>query len=166
MASDGNDETSGYGDWRCAGLADDHDVASDRDTGGLCSKRLHPDLEGNDRRRMMRLKRRADTEALKRARVIEERRTAKMASATSVQELEESMDTETGASSSAAALMSAAEAVLAETRETLKSLTVSALQQTHAMIHRTDTTAEEFFQAHKDILGSKPARNSLTSWRA
>ena len=61
------------------------------------------------------------------------------------------MDTERGASSSAAALLVAAEAVLTETRETEDALTVSALQQTHATIHRTDTTAEGFFQAHKDI---------------
>ena len=45
--------------------------------------------------------RRADAEAekaLKRARLLEERRAAKRASATSVQELEESMDAETGTS--------------------------------------------------------------------
>ena len=81
-----------------------------------------------------------------RARVLEERRAAKRASATSVPELDEAKEAETETSSSAAALMVAAEAVLAETRETLEALTVSALQQTHAMIHRTETTAEGFFQ--------------------
>ena len=73
---------------------------------------------------------------LKRARVLEERRATKRASATSVQELEESMDSETGTSSSTAALIVAAEAVQTETRETLEALTVSALEQTPAMIYR------------------------------
>ena len=49
---------------------------------------------------------------------IEERRAAKQASATSVQELEESRNTDTGTSSSAGALMMSAEALLVETRET------------------------------------------------
>ena len=66
-------------------------------------------------------------------------------------ELEESMGTETGTSSSAAALVVAAEAVLADTCETLEALTVSALQQTHATTHRNDTTAEGFSQAHKEM---------------
>ena len=76
--------------------------------------------------------RRADAEAekaLKRARFHGERRAAKRASATSVHELEESTGTETGASNSSAALMVATDAVLAEIRETLMVLTVSALQQ-------------------------------------
>ena len=47
-------------------------------------------------------------------------------------------------------LMIAAEAVLTETRETIEALTVSALQQAHEMSHRSETTAESFFQAHKD----------------
>ena len=51
----------------------------------------------------------------------------------------------------AESLMIAAEAVLTETRETIEALTVSALQQAHEMSHRPETTAESFFQAHKDI---------------
>ena len=47
--------------------------------------------------------------------------------------------------------MIAAEAVLTETRETIEALTVSALQQAHEMSHRPETTAESFFQAHKDM---------------
>ena len=47
--------------------------------------------------------------------------------------------------------MIAAEAILAETRETVEALTVSALQQAHEMSHRPETTAESFFQAHKDM---------------
>ena len=43
------------------------------------------------------------------------------------------------------------EAVLTDTRETVEALTVSALQQTDAMNHRADTTAESLFQAHKDM---------------
>ena len=79
-------------------------------------------------------KRRAEVEAektLKRARELEERKVAKRASAIFVQELEESLDPATGTSSSAAAVMVAAEAVQ-----------FSALQQTHAVIHRAETTAE------------------------
>ena len=83
--------------------------------------------------------RRADAEAekaLKRARLFEERRAAKKASATP-----EEMDT----------MLVAAEAVLTETRETIEALTVSALQQAHEMSHRAETTAESFLQAHKDM---------------
>ena len=92
--------------------------------------------------------RRADAEgekALKRAREIEERRAATRASASSVQELEESMEQRREHPAASGAMMVAAEAALAETRETLKALTVSALQRTHAMIHRTDTTAVGLF---------------------
>ena len=48
-------------------------------------------------------------------------------------------------------MLVAAEAILAETRETVEALTVSALQQAHEMSHRPETTAESFFQAHKDM---------------
>ena len=48
----------------------------------------------------------------------------KQASATSVQELEESRNTETVTSSSAGALMMSAEAVLVETHGTVEALTV------------------------------------------
>ena len=47
--------------------------------------------------------------------------------------------------------MIAAEAVLTETRERIEALTVSALQQADEMSHRPETTAESFFQAHKDM---------------
>ena len=40
---------------------------------------------------------------------------------------------------------------MTETRETVEALTVSALQQAHEMSHRAETTAESFFQAHKDM---------------
>ena len=63
-------------------------------------------------------------------------------------ELEESA---TNAEVSAEAMMIAAEAVLTETRETIEALTISALQQIHVMSHRPETTAENFFQAHKDM---------------
>ena len=63
-------------------------------------------------------------------------------------ELEESA---TNAEVSAESLMIAAEAVLTETRESIEALTVSALQQAHEMSHRPETTAESFFQAHKDM---------------
>ena len=63
-------------------------------------------------------------------------------------ELEESA---TNAEVTAESLMIAAEAVLTETRETIEALTVSALQQALEMSHRPETTAESFFQAHKDM---------------
>ena len=95
--------------------------------------------------------RRADAEAekaVKRAKMLEERRAAKRASATPMDELEESA---TNAEVTAESLMIAAEAILTETREPVEALTVSALQQAHEMSHRPETTAESFFQAHKDM---------------
>ena len=83
--------------------------------------------------------RRADAEAekaLKRPRVLKDRRAAKKASATP-----EEMDT----------MLVALEAVLTETREKVEAVTVSALQQAHEMNHRAETTAESFFQAHVDM---------------
>ena len=88
--------------------------------------------------------RRADAEAekaLKRAKVLEERRAAKRESATPIGELEESA---TNAEVTAESLMIAAEAVLTETRETIEALTVSALQHAHEMSHRPETTVESF----------------------
>ena len=52
---------------------------------------------------------------------------------------------------SAESMMIAAEAVLTKTLETIEALTVSALQQAHEMSHCLQTTAESFFQAHKDM---------------
>ena len=95
--------------------------------------------------------RRADAQAekaVKRAQLQEEGRAAKRASATPMDELEESAK---NAEVSAEAMMVAAQAVLAETRETIDALTVSALQQAHEMSHRPETTAESFFQAHMDM---------------
>ena len=48
-------------------------------------------------------------------------------------------------------MLVASEAVLTETCETVEALTVSALQQAHEVSHRAETTAESFFQAHKDM---------------
>ena len=95
--------------------------------------------------------RRADAEAekdLKRAKVPEERRAAKRASATPMNELDESA---TNAELTAESLMVAADAVLTETRGTIEALTVSALQQAQEMSHRPETTEESFLQAHKDM---------------
>ena len=95
--------------------------------------------------------RRADAEAekaLKRAKVLEERRAAKRQSATPMDEMEESA---TNAHLTAESLLIAAEVVVTETRQTIELLTVSALQQAHEMCHRPETTAESFFQAHKDM---------------
>ena len=111
--------------------------------------------------------RRGDAEAekaVKRAQMLEERRAAKRASATPMDELEASA---TNAEISAEAMMVAPEAVLTETRETIEAVTVSALQQAHAMSHRAETTAESFFQAHKDmtVTTKELARSNTTSWR-
>ena len=94
--------------------------------------------------------RRADAEAekaVKRAKVLEERRAAKRTSATPMDELESATNAET----SAEAMLIAAETALTETRETIEAPKVSALQQAHEMSHRPETTAESFFQAHKDM---------------
>ena len=48
-------------------------------------------------------------------------------------------------------MLVAAEAVLTATRATVETLTVSALQQAREMSQRAETTAESFFQAHKDM---------------
>ena len=74
--------------------------------------------------------RRADAEAekaMKRAKMLEERRAAKRTSATPMDELAESA---TNAEISAEAMLVTAEAVLTETRETTEALTVSALSST------------------------------------
>ena len=84
----------------------------------------------------------AAEKALKRAKVLEERRAAKRASATPMDELEESA---TNAEVPAESLMITAEAALTETREKIEALSVSALQQAHEMSHRPETTAESFF---------------------
>ena len=61
-------------------------------------------------------------------------------------------------------MLVAAEAVLTETRETTEALTVSAFQQAHGMSHRAETTAESFFQTHKDMtVTSKESSSSETA---
>ena len=95
--------------------------------------------------------RRADAEAeiaMKRAKMLEERRAAKRASATPMDELKESA---THAEITAEAMLVAAEAAVTETRETIEALTVSGLQQAHEMSYHAETTAESFFQAHNDM---------------
>ena len=82
---------------------------------------------------------RSNIEAIRRAEAEVEntlKRAAKKASATP-----EGMD----------ATLVAAEAALTETRETIEALTVSAVQQANEMSHRAETTAESFFEAHKDM---------------
>ena len=111
--------------------------------------------------------RRADAEAekaVKRAQMLEERRAAKRASATPMDELEASA---TNAEISAEAMMVEPEAVLTETRKTIVALRVSVLRRAHAMSHRAETTAESFFQAHKDmtVTTKELARSNSTSWR-
>ena len=130
---------------------DDHESKRHKSSDDTVPMAQEPSSGSRVKRSNLEAIRRADAEAekaLKRAKVLEERRAAKRASATPMDELEESA---TYAEVSAEAMMIAAEAVLTETRETIEALTVSAPQQAHEMSHRPETTAESFFQAHKDM---------------
>ena len=133
---------------------DDHDSKRHKSSDDTVPVALEPSSGSGVKRSNFEEIRRADADdaeaekALKRAKVLEERRAAKRESATPMDELEESA---TNAEVSAESLMIKAEPVLTETRETIEALTVSALQQAHEMSHRPETTAESFFQAHKDM---------------
>ena len=130
---------------------DDHESKRHKSSDDTVPMAQEPSSGSGVKRSNLEAIRRADTEAenaMKRAKMLEERRAAKRASATPMDELEESP---TNAEISAEAMMVAGEAVLTETREIIEALTVSALQQTHEMNHRPETTVESFFQAHKDM---------------
>ena len=130
---------------------DDHESKRHKNSDATVPMAQEPSSGSGVKRSNSEAIRRADAEAekaLKRAEVLEERRAAKRQSATPMDELEESA---TNAEVTVESLMIAAEAVLTETRETIEALTVSALQQAHEMSHRPETTAESFFQAHKDM---------------
>ena len=129
---------------------DDHESKRHENSDDIVPMAQEPSSGSGVKRSYVEAIRRADAEAekaLKRAKV-EERRAAKRQSATPMDELEESA---TNAEVTAESLMIAAEAVLTETLETIEALTVSVLQQAHEMSHRPETTAESFFQAHKDM---------------
>ena len=130
---------------------DDHESERHKSSDDTVPMAQEPSSGSGVKRSNLEAIRRADAEAekaLKRAKVLQEWRAAKRASATLMDELEESA---TNAETSAEAMLIAAEAVLTETRETIEALTVSALQQAHEMSHRPETTAESFFQAHTDM---------------
>ena len=130
---------------------DDHESKRHKNSDDTVPMAQEPSSGSGVKRSNVEAIRRADAEAekaLKLAKVLEERRAAKRASATPMDELEESA---TNAEVTAESLMIAAEAVLTETRETIEALTVSALQQAHEMSHRPEMTAESVFQAHKDM---------------
>ena len=130
---------------------DDHESERHTSSDDTVPMAQEPSFGSGVKRSNLEAIRRADAEAekaLKRAKVLQEWRAAKRASATLMDELEESA---TNAETSAEAMLIAAEAVLTETRETIEALTVSALQQAHEMSHRPETTAESFFQAHTDM---------------
>ena len=130
---------------------DDHESKRHNNSDDIVPMAQEPSSGSGVKRSNLEAIRRADAEAekaLKRAKALEERRAAKRASATPMDELEESA---TNAEVSAEAMMIAAEAVLTQTREIIEALTVSALQQAHEMSHRPETTVESFFQAHKDM---------------
>ena len=130
---------------------DDHESKRHKSSDDNVPMRQEPSSGSGVKRSNVEAIRRADAEAekaWKRSKVLEERRAAKCASATPMDELEESA---TNAEVTAESFMIAAEAVLTETRETVEALSVSALQQAHEMCHRPKTTAESFFQAHKDM---------------
>ena len=130
---------------------DDHESKRHKSSDDTVPMAQEPSSRPGVKRTNLEAIRRADAEAekaLKRAIVLEGQRAAKRASATPMDKLEESA---TNAEVTAESLMIAADAVLTETRETIEALTVSALQQAHEMCHRPETTAESFFQAHKDM---------------
>ena len=130
---------------------DDHEPKGHKNSDDTVPMAQEPSSGSGVKRSDVEAIRRADAEAeeaFKRAKVLEERRAAKRQSATPMDELEESA---TNAEIAAESLMIAAEAVLTETRETIEALTVSAFQQAHEMSHRPETTAESFFQDHKDM---------------
>ena len=143
-------------DWRTPGCKtddarDDHESKRHISSDDTVPMAQEPSSGSGVKRSNIEAIRRADAEAekaVKRAKMLEERRAAKRASATPMDVLEESA---TNAETSTEAMLIAAEAVLTETRETIEALTVSALQQAHEMSHRPETTAESFFQAHKDM---------------
>ena len=103
-----------------------------------------------------------ETSGIERARMLEERRAAKRASATPLDELEESAVSD-DAKTSAETMLVAVEAVLTETRETVGALRVSALQQAHAASHRAHVTAESFLQAHKNMTDHQGASSQGTA---
>ena len=130
---------------------DDHEVKRHKNSDYTLPMAQDPSSGSGVKRSYSEAIRRADAEeekALKSARVLEERRAAKPACASPMDELEESA---TNAGVTSESLMIAAEAVLTESRETIVALTVSALQQTHEMSHRLETTEESFFQVHNDM---------------
>ena len=130
---------------------DDHESKRHKSSGDNVPMAQEPSSGSGVKRSNFEAIRRADAEAekgVKRAKMLEERRAAKRACATPMDELEECA---TNAETSAEAMLIAAEAALTETHEAIEALTVSALQQAHEMSHRAETTAESFFQAHKDM---------------
>ena len=130
---------------------DDHESKRHKSSDDTVPMAQEPSSGSGVKRSNLEAIRRADAEAeeaLKRTRLLEERRAAKRASATPMDELEESA---INAEIPAEAMMIATEAVLTETREKNEAVTVSALQEAHEMSHRAETTAESFFQAHKDM---------------
>ena len=133
------------------GARDEHESKRHKNSDDTVPMAQEPSSGSGVKRSNVEAIRRTDAEAekaLKRAKVLEERRAAKRESATPMDELEESA---TNAEVTAESLMIAAEAVLTGTRETIEALTVSAFQQAHEMSHRPETTVESFFQVHKDM---------------
>ena len=111
------------------GTRDDHESKRHKSSDDTVPMSQEPSSESGVKRSNLEAIRRADAEAekaVKRAKMLEERRAAKRATATPMDELEESA---TNAEISAEAMMVAADAVMTETRETIEALTVSALQK-------------------------------------
>ena len=130
---------------------DDHESKRHKSSDDTVPTAHEPSSGSGVKRSNLEAIRRADAEAekaVKRAKLLEERRAAKRASASPMDELEESA---TNAEVTAELLMIAAEAVSTETRESIEALKVSAVRQALERSHRPETTAESFFQAHKDM---------------
>ena len=137
---------------------DDHESKRHKNFDDTVPMAQEPSSGSGVKRSNLETIRRAGAEAekaLKRAKVLEERRAAKRQSATPMDELKESA---TNAEVTAESMMIAAEAVLTETRETIEALTASALQQAHEMCHHPEMTAESFFQAHRDMTVKEQTR--------
>ena len=148
---------------------DDHESKRHKNSDGTVPMAPKPSSGSGVKRSNIEAIRRADAEAekaLKRAKVLEERRAAKRASATPMDELEK--ESAMNAETSAEAMMVAAEAVLTETRETIEALTVSALQQADEMSHRPHVSIVLVrLTSHQQLDASQSIPNveRVLSWR-
>ena len=153
--------TKGLLDTGADDALDDHESKRHKSSDDTVPIAQEPSSGSGVKRSNLEAIRRADADAekaLKRAKVLEERRAAERASATPMDELEESA---TNAEVSVESLMIAAEAVLTETRETIEALTVLTLQQDHEMNHRPRQKVFPSSQGRdSDVLGASSSETT------